>query len=80
MAPQPPSVVWKETPESHWRCTLPGSRDPHRLQSQGAGTHYPMGLGGLISLGPLEMLREECQTRENKTQTQVAGGKEDLLC
>jgi hypothetical protein len=38
-----------------------------------------MGLSGLISQGPPEMLREECQTSENKTQTQVAGGKEDLL-
>jgi hypothetical protein len=26
------------------------------------------------------VLREECWTSENKTQTQVAGGKEDLLC
>jgi hypothetical protein len=26
------------------------------------------------------LLREECWTSENKTQTQVVGGKEDLLC
>jgi hypothetical protein len=31
-------------------------------------------------LSQLVVLREECQTSENKTQTQVAGGKEDLLC
>jgi hypothetical protein len=63
------SVVWEETPESHQGCALPGSRDPCRLQSQGAGTHYSMGLGGLISLWPPKMLQEECRTSENKTQT-----------
>lgn len=26
------------------------------------------------------VLREECQTCENKTQTQMVRGKEDLLC
>jgi hypothetical protein len=79
-APQPPSVVQKETPESHQGCALPSSRNPRRLQSQGAGTRYPTGLGSLISLGPPEILLEECRTSENKTQTQVVGGKEDLLC
>jgi hypothetical protein len=48
------SVIWKENPESHQGCSLPGSRDPHRLQSQGAGTRYPTELGNLISLGPPE--------------------------
>jgi hypothetical protein len=38
-----------------------------------------MGLGDLISLGHPEMLWGECWTSENKTQTQVLGGKEDLL-
>jgi hypothetical protein len=38
-----------------------------------------MVLGGLISLGPPEMLWEEGQTSENKTQTQVVGRKEDSL-
>jgi hypothetical protein len=38
-----------------------------------------MGLSSLISLGPPGMLLEEYQTSENKTQTQVVGGKEDLL-
>jgi hypothetical protein len=56
-----------------------GSRDPRRLQRQGVGTCNPTGISGLISLGPPEMLREECQTSENKTQTEVVGGKEDLL-
>jgi hypothetical protein len=68
---QPPSVVWKETLASYWGCTLPGSRDPCRLQSQGVGTLYPTGLVVLISLGPPQMLQEECRTSENKTQTQV---------
>jgi hypothetical protein len=27
----------------------------------------------------IDLLQEECQTSENKTQTQVLGGKEDLL-
>jgi hypothetical protein len=56
---QPPSIIWKETPESPCGCALPSSRDrpsplppPSRLQSQGAMTHYPQGLHGLISLGP----------------------------
>jgi hypothetical protein len=79
MALQPPSAVWKETPESHQGYALSGSRDPRRLQSQEVGTCYPTGLSGLISLGPPQMLREECQTSENKTQTQVVGGKENLL-
>jgi hypothetical protein len=77
MVLQPPSVIWKETPND-WVHTF-GPRGHCRLQSQGAGTHYPMGLGGLISLGPPEILGEECQTSKNKTQTQVVGGKEDLL-
>jgi hypothetical protein len=51
-----------------------------RLQSQGVGTCYPTGLGGVISLGPPETLWEKCQTSKNKTQIQVVGGKEDLLC
>jgi hypothetical protein len=25
LASQPPSVVWKETPESHWGCAIPSS-------------------------------------------------------
>jgi hypothetical protein len=55
VAPQPPSVIWKETPILHWGCVLPDSRDPCRLQSQGVGTRYSMGLGSLISLGSPEM-------------------------
>jgi hypothetical protein len=53
---------------------------PPQAAQPGRGDRYPMGLGGLISLGPPEMLQEECQTTENKTLTQVVGGKEDLLC
>jgi hypothetical protein len=77
---QSPSVIWKEILESHRGCTFPGSRDPRRLQSLGVGTRYPTGLSSLISLGPPEMLWEECWNIKNKTQTQVVGGKEDLLC
>jgi hypothetical protein len=40
-----------DPPESHWGCALPGSRNPHRLHSQGGGTHYPMRLSGLSLLG-----------------------------
>jgi hypothetical protein len=43
------------------------------------GIRYPTGLGDLISLGPPEMLQEECQTSKNRTRTQVIGGQEDLL-
>jgi hypothetical protein len=72
---QPPSVVLKETPESRQGCALPSSRDPHKLRSQGAGTHYPTGLSSLISPGPPEMLREN----NRPARTQVVGGKEDLF-
>jgi hypothetical protein len=71
-APQPPSVVWKEALELHPGCTLSGSRDPHRLQSPGAGTRWS------DLTGASNTLQEECWTSENKTQTQVVGGK-DLL-
>jgi hypothetical protein len=58
VAPQPPSVIWKETPESHQGCAFPGSRDPCRLQSWEVGTHYPMGLSSLILLGPPKCCRK----------------------
>jgi hypothetical protein len=41
MAPQPPSVVWKETLESHPGCTLPGSRDPLQAAEPGSGDLLP---------------------------------------
>jgi hypothetical protein len=75
MAPQPPSLIWKETLEWHWGSDLPASRDPGRLHSQGVGTHCATGLIGVISLWPPEMLLEECQATENKTQTQVVRRK-----
>jgi hypothetical protein len=49
------------------------------LQAAEPGTSYSMGFSGLISLGPPEMLWEEGQTSENKTQTRVVGRKEDSL-
>jgi hypothetical protein len=80
MAPQPPSVIWKENPESHQGCALPGSRDPLQAAEPGSRDRYPMGFGSLISLAPPQMLQEECRTSKNKTQTQIVGGKENLLC
>jgi hypothetical protein len=57
----PPSVVWKETPESFWGCTLPGSSNLCRLQGQGAGTHCPTGHGSLYLSGAFKMLQENHQ-------------------
>jgi hypothetical protein len=53
---------------------------PPQAAEPGSGDPLRMGLSSLILLGPPEMLQEECRTRENNTQTQEVGGKEDLLC
>jgi hypothetical protein len=58
LAMQPPSVIWKETLESHRGCTPPSSRNLCRLQGQGVGTCCPMERGSLISLGPPKCCRK----------------------
>jgi hypothetical protein len=80
VAPKPPSVIWKETPESHWGCALPSSRDPSQAAESGSGDPLPSGAWWPDLSGASKMLWEECQTTENKTLTQVVGGKGDLLC
>jgi hypothetical protein len=57
LAPQPPSVIWKETQESHRGCSLPGSRNLCRLRGQGAGTHCPSEHDAFNALGPPKCCR-----------------------
>jgi hypothetical protein len=59
-------------------CTSRFQGPPQAAEPE-SGNCYQTGLSDLISLGPPERLQEECRTSENKTQTQVVGGKEDLL-
>jgi hypothetical protein len=59
-------TAWFQGPP---QAAEPGSRDP-----------LPNGAWRSDLTRASKMLREACQTSENKTQTQVAGGKKDLLC
>jgi hypothetical protein len=49
LAPQPPSVIWKETPGSHRGCALPSSSNLHSLTGSGSRDPLPNGAWWSVS-------------------------------